>query len=468
MNKLFVKDVLEKCSGKLIFGNEDVVLENFSKDTRTMNSGDIYIGIKGENFEGSSLYKKALEKGALGCILNDNVQIDYDFLKNYPNSFIVTVKDTVKCLQDLASYKRSLYNIPVIAITGSVGKTSTKDILASVLAKKYKVLKTEGNYNNHIGVPLTILRLKDHDCLVIEMGMNNLGEISILSQIAKPTVGVITNVGTAHIGRLKSRENILKAKLEILDGLASEGVLVINNDNDLLNNWYLEKKKNYKVVTFGCENASDYVAKNIISEKDFSNYQVEFDGNNYDFKINIPGNHFVLNGLCALSIGQLFNIPIKDIKDGIENFELTQRRMQIETINDVTIINDCYNANLDSMKSAISYLGSLNNTRKIAILGSMLELGNFEEELHRKVGKEIFENKIDLLVLVGAAAKYIKEEALSLGFNQNNIYYFDNNLSAITKLAELIKANDTILIKASYGMNFIEIYDKLVDILKSK
>lgn len=463
MHNIYVKDILEKCNGNLVIGNENIVLENFSKDTRTLKLNDIYVGIKGESFEGSLLYKEALEKGALGCILN-RVELDNEYLKKYSDRFIVVVDDTIKCLQDLATYKRSLYDIPVIGITGSVGKTSTKDIIASVLSKKYNVLKTEGNYNNHIGVPLTILSLKKHDCLVVEMGMNNLGEISVLSKIAKPTVSVITNVGTAHIGILKSRENILKAKLEILDGMNSEGVLVINNDNDMLHNWYLQNNDK-KVITFGIENASNYLAKDIISDTYSSTYDVLIDGINETFKINIPGYHFVLNGLCALSIGKIFNISINDIKDGMENFVLTKRRMQIENINGVTIINDCYNANLDSMSSAINYLGTLNN-RKIAVVGDMLELGNFEEKLHRQVGKCLCDNKIDLIITVGKASKYIKDELIKLNFNKNNLFSYDSNEDAIKKLEEIIQKDDAILIKASNGMKFIDIYNGIKGILE--
>ena len=463
--KIYVKDILEKCNGTLVLGKENTILENFSKDTRTMNINDIYVGIKGEIFEGSTLYKEALKKGALGCILNNSISLDYEFLNDYKDRFIVLVNDTIKCLQELAAYKRSLYNIPVIGITGSVGKTSTKDIIASVLSQKYNVLKTEGNYNNHIGVPLTILRLKDHDALVVEMGMNNLGEISILSKIAKPTVGVITNVGTAHIGMLKTRENILKAKLEILDGMNEDGVLVINNDNDMLNSWHLNNKE-YNIVTFGIENKSNYMATDINNNVIFSSYKVNFNDRLEEFKINIPGNHFVLNGLCALCIGNIFNISVENIKKGIESFVLTQRRMEIETVNNITIINDCYNANLGSMVGALNYMGTLKNVRKIAVLGDMLELGEFEEELHRKVGASVKENKIDILVTVGASSKYIGDEVKKLGFPESNIYSFDDNDDAIKHLKSIIKADDSILIKASNGMKFIEIYNGLKETLK--
>lgn len=461
---IYVKDLVEKCNGELIVGLDGFLLDNFSKDTRTINENDIYVGIYGENFDGNILYKEAFSKGAKGCILNNNIELDLEYLNSLSDIFVVVVNDTIECLQELAKYKRSLYNIPVIGITGSVGKTSTKDIIASVLSKKYKVLKTEGNYNNHIGVPLTILSLKDENCLVIEMGMNNLGEISLLSKIAKPTVSVITNIGTAHIGNLGSRENILKAKLEILDGMDNK-ILVINNDNDMLHNYYLENKNN-NITTFGYQNKSDYMATKIISNDLSSEYDVLINNKKYRFQINVPGNHFVSNSLCAISIGMIFDINIEDIKNGIENFILTKRRMQIEKINNITIINDCYNANLDSMSSAINYLGSLKNTRKIAILGDMLELGIFEEELHRKVGKVVFDNNIDILITVGRASRYINEEVIKLGFDKNNIYSFSNNLEVINKIKEIIKENDTLLIKSSYGMNFIEIYNSIKEILE--
>ena len=461
MHKIYLKDIIEKCKGKLIIGNKDILLDNFCKDTRILKENDIYVGIKGENFEGSTLYKDAFLKGAKGCIIND-IELDYEYLNNIEDKFLIVVEDTIRCLQELATYKRSLYNIPVIGVTGSVGKTSTKDIIASVLNKKFKVHKTIGNYNNHIGVPLTILSLKDEDAMVIEMGMNNLGEISLLSKIAKPTISVITNVGTAHIGNLGSRENILKAKLEILDGMNKDGILVINNDNDLLNKYYMENKNN-KIITFGCINKSDYVAKNIKSNEFGSSYNININNINYNFKVDMPGNHQILNSLCAITIGMIFNINIDDINKGISNFELTNRRMQIEKLNKLTIINDCYNANIDSMKNAIDYLGSLNNTRKIAILGDMLELGDYKENLHRELGKIVINNKIDIVLLVGDATKYTYDELLKNNFDNNNLYLFKNNKDVIEKIKEIKKDNDTILIKSSLGMNFIEIYNGIIN-----
>lgn len=213
MNKqITVKNILEITGGKLICGNENLICEKFSKDTRELNKGEIYVGLQGENFNGSTLYEEALQKGAIACLLQ-GVEIPSKTIQKYPNATIILVENTVKALQQIATYKRSLYNIPVVAITGSVGKTSTKDMVASVLSKKYKVLKTIGNYNNEIGLPLTILSLTDEEIMVLEMGMNSFGEISVLTNIAKPDVAVITNIGTAHIGLLRVTRKHIKSKV---------------------------------------------------------------------------------------------------------------------------------------------------------------------------------------------------------------------------------------------------------------
>ena len=343
MNEILAKDVVKYCKGKIICGSENETLENFTQDTREVEQGYVYIGFKGEHNDGNIFYEKALENGAKVCILQASsvegkINVE-EINKKYNNRTIILVENTIKTVQELAAYKRSLYKIPVVGITGSVGKTSTKDIIASVMSKKYNVLKTLGNYNSQVGLPLTILRLKEHNAMVVEMGMSQKGEISNLTQIAKPDVAVITNVGTAHIGNLGSRENILKAKLEILEGLNKSGTLVINNDNDLLHKWNLEDKKDYKIVTFGIENKSDIMPYDIKLSENGSTYKIDVDGKTYDVKISVGGNHFVLNSLCAIAIGRIFNIRMEDILDGIANFELTKRRMQVEkSKNEITIM----------------------------------------------------------------------------------------------------------------------------------
>lgn len=470
MKEIYARDVEMVCGGEIIHGNKDVVLDDFINDTREVKDGYVYVGFKGERNDGNLFFEKALENGAKACILQtDSIKnkLNLEELKEkYSDRTIILVDDTIKAIQELAKYKRSLYDIPVVGITGSVGKTSTKDIVSSVMAKKFNVLKTLGNFNSQIGLPLTVLRLKeDNDAMVVEMGMNALGEIHNLTKIAKPTVAVITNVGTAHIGNLGSRENILKAKLEILDGLQDGGTLVINNDNDMLYNWNKENTtKKFKVITFGIENKSDIMPYDIISSENGSTYKIDIDGKTYNVNVTVGGNHFVLNSLCAITIGRLFNIDMRDILDGIANFELTKRRMQVEkNKKGVTIINDCYNANYDSMKAAIEYLGKINAGKKIAVLGDMLELGEFSKNLHEKVGEEVSKNNIDILITVGNLAKDIAIKAIETGMPEKNVYTCDNNKEAIELINIKAESGDAVLLKASNGLNFQEIFNAIMN-----
>ncbi|MDO5557477.1 MAG: UDP-N-acetylmuramoyl-tripeptide--D-alanyl-D-alanine ligase [Clostridia bacterium] len=457
MKNILVSDIIEVTGGRLIYGDEDTICQDFSKDTRTIKKGDIYIGIKGESFDGNLFYEDAVKKGAKVCILQGIP--DKDIIK-YDNVSIIKVEDTIIALQKIATYKRSLYNIPVIAITGSVGKTSTKDIIASVVSKKYKVLKTQGNLNNQIGAPLTVLNLRDHTAMVIELGMNQFNEISNLTKIVKPDIAIITNIGTAHIGNLGSKENILKAKLEILEGLKIGGTVVLNNDDELLHSWALKNEKKYKIVTYAMEEESDYKAKNIKIGEDRSYFYFG------EEKIIVPigGRHFIYNALCAMAVGKILGIKQKDINSGIEEFELSKRRMDISVIrNDVTIINDAYNANYDSMRAALEYLGNVKDKRKIAVLGGMLELGDFSRELHEKVGIEVYKNKIDILVVVGGLAQSIKEKVLLLNKQKKvvNVYSTGNNDDATEVLEKVIKKGDVVLFKASNMMRFEEIIAKI-------
>ena len=333
------------------------------------------------------------------------------------------------------------------------GKTSTKDMIANVMAQKYKVLKTEGNLNNHIGLPLTLLKLKNHTAVVIEMGMNHFGEISLLTDIAKPTGCVITNIGTSHIGNLGSRENILKAKLEILEGLNENGFILINNDNDLLSAW-AKKQDKYKVYTYGIENKSTYVAKNIIKSENNSSFEI----NGVKGNVPVGGTHFIYNAACAFAIGDILGIETEKIIKGISEFKLTAKRMDIEIIKgNVKVINDSYNASYDSMKAALEVMGNTAAIRKIAVLGNMLELGEYTKELHEKVGEEVVKNKIDLLITVGKYANEIADKAKRLGLK--GIFKFENIDSAAEYIKNNIKSGDLILLKASNSMNFSKILD---------
>ena len=457
-----IKEIIKEIKGKLIIGNQDAEIEAFCKDTRIINPGDTYIGIKGENFDGNTLWQQAFKNGATTVIVQ-GINFENENLEKYENKNIILVEDTIKALGDIATYKRNLYgkNFPVIGVTGSVGKTSTKDIIANVVSQKYKTLKTQGNNNNDIGLPFTLFNLKDQEAAVIEMGMNHLGEISNLTKIAKPTISVITNIGTSHIGNLGSRENILKAKLEILEGM-EEKILVINNDNDLLHNLYLNNE-DIEIHTYGIENESEVMAEDIKLNENDSEFICNLKGEKFKVRVPVGGIHFVYNSLCAAILGKLLGLSIEQIKQGIETFELTKKRMDISELkNGVTIINDSYNASFESMQASLKYLSGLKNDRKIAVLGDMFELGEYSKELHEKVGKEVVENNIDVLISCGENAKYIVEAAKDSGMNKKYIYYFEDINEIQEFIKQIWKNGDAILFKASNGMKFFEIVEDLL------
>lgn len=464
MSNLKVKDILEVTKGILISGNEEYECENFSKDTRIIEKDDIYIGIKGENFDGSKFWKEALDKGAKGVII-EKIKLSENEKNTYKDKIIICVEDILDSLYKIAEAKRKLYNIPVIAVTGSVGKTSTKDIIANVVSQKYKTLKTIGNNNNNIGLPFTILRLKDEQAAVLEMGMNHFGEISLLSKIAKPDICVITNIGTSHIGNLGSRENILKAKLEILDG-SENPVIIINNDNDLLHNWYLENNKEFNIKTFGIKNKSDFNAENMILNSTGSSYTCKLNDENININVPVGGEHFIFNSLCATAVGNALGIDSKCIKSGIESFELTKKRMDItELKNGIKIINDAYNASYESMQASLKVLSEYKQNRKIAVLGDMFELGDYSKELHEKVGKEVIKNNIDILICTGENARFIVQKAKEK-MNSKNVYYVDTKEEIEVLLKEKAEKGDVILFKASNGMKFYELAERMINLWK--
>ena len=469
-----VKDIVKITNGKILCGDEKIPCNHFVRDSKEVKEGDVYIALKGERFDGNDFCQSAIDNGAKVCIVSKDVREKENDTKlvnteadKINNSIkenkvtIIKVEDTLKALQEIATYKRMQYNIPVVAVTGSVGKTSTKDLIASVVSQKYNTLKTKGNYNNEIGLPLTILGLTNEEAMVVEMGMNHLGEIRKLTNIAKPTVAVITNIGTAHIGNLGSRENILKAKLEILEGLQGNTV-VINNDNDLLHKWVNENKEKYNIITYGIKNKSKYMATDIKSFEDKSEFKVVCEKdesiNNKMVTVPVGGEHFILNSLCAIAVGEYLNVPTEKIINGIANLELTKKRMEVLTSKSgATVINDTYNANYDSMKAAITYLKEIKNKRKIAVLGDMLELGDYSKELHEKVGEEVDES-IDILITIGKEAKYIAEKSKA-----KQIIECKDNEEAVRKLKELETKDDAILLKASNGMKFFEIATALCE-----
>ena len=451
--EIYIKDIIRLCDGKLLSGDENIVINNIKIDSRKINDGDIYVGIRGEVNDGNIFFEDAINRGAKAIIV-DNSKLDYD---KYSDVTIVLVKDTVWCLQELARYKRSLFKGEVIAITGSVGKTTTKDMVASILSEKYKVLKTEGNYNNHIGLPLTILNYTLEDVMVVELGMSHKGELSLLSRIAKPTLSIITNVGTAHIGNLGSRENILMAKLEILDGMDNKK-LIINNDNDMLHEYYVKNSDN--VITVGINSSSMYRAVNVRDNCLF----FDIDGYLENVKNVYMNEAYIINLLVGYAVGSLLGLTNEEYLNGVKKVTLSSKRLEmVMNKYGYNIINDSYNANYDSMKVGLEYLHNINYSgRKIAVLADMLELGEYSKKMHEDVGMEVVKNKIDVLVTVGEYARYINDKAISVGFDKNNSYHFNNNIECIDFLKGFLKRGDTVLFKGSNGMKLYEIIDEII------
>lgn len=441
-----VYEIVEATQGILVSGNKDDEINFFSQDSRQMKNGGMYIPLKGERFDGHNFIESAFQTGAQAIISEKDVK--------YEDKIVIKVKDTYQALKDMASYLRNYRPVKVVGVTGSVGKTSTRDMVYSVVKQKYKTLKTEGNYNNEIGLPLTILRYHDEEVLVLEMGMNHLQEMSRLSMIARPDIACITNVGTAHIGELGSRENILKAKLEITDGMKEGSTLIINQDNDMLQTVELP---HLNVVRVGKGKEASIQASHIVLEETKSSFEVEYQGKKEIIEVPVQGEHNISNALIAIAVGIELNISLEDIKKGIQEFKLTKNRMDILEKNHKTVIDGTYNASVDSMKSSIDVLANYKK-RKVAILADMLELGDYSQQLHEEVGSYVASKGIDILVCVGKEAKYIYQKARE---SMKDVYYFESNQEVIDRLDELLKEDDVILVKGSHSMNLKEVVEKI-------
>lgn len=466
MKSLCVKNILESINGTILCGSDNVEFIGASIDSRTVKTDEAYFALKGERTDGTLYCCDAIKNGAKVCFVESNIFSDEELNNLAQSATIVLVSSVEDALVEIAKVKRSLYDIPVVAITGSVGKTSTKDVIAEVMAQKFNVQKTQGNKNNRLGVPLTIMSLRDHDALVIEMGMNHLGEIHELTNIAKPSLSVISNIGTSHIGNLGSRENILKAKLEILDGMTNKKV-IINNDNDMLHKWNLEDE-NAEKITFGIHEKSIYMASKVKMTEESNEFSVELNSTEYKFTTQKPGEVFILNALSAIAVGMEYGVPIDKIQRAIANAEITKNRLDIEKVNDVLLIKDYYNASFESIKPSLEYLANLDRGRKIAVLGDIKEVGSFSKEIHEKVGKEVAKNKIDKLITVGEEAKNIVKKAKNEGMSNEDVCSCDSNEQAIEVLKGMLLKGDTVLLKASNSMKFGEIYDEIVNYISEQ
>ncbi|MGN1318735.1 MAG: UDP-N-acetylmuramoyl-tripeptide--D-alanyl-D-alanine ligase [Lachnospirales bacterium] len=441
------EEIAAVCNGSLVGNNFE--FDNISTDTRTIKEGDFFIALVGENSDGHNYIETAVKNGAAALL----VEKDGDYLVPY-----IKVSDTTKAYGKIAKAYKERFSIPFVAITGSVGKTTTKDMIAGVLSKKYNVLKTQGNFNNHIGVPITLLRLDESiECAVIEMGMNHFDEISYLTNLVNPDIAVITNVGVSHIENLGSREGILKAKCEIFEGMKKDGLKVLNYDNDMLRT---VKDKYDNICYYSIDDNTEIYADNI-KEKGIEGISctIHTPKFSFDCDIKIPGRHMVENAMAATAVGVKLGLTKEEIASGISDFEPTGGRMEIIRCNDYTIINDVYNANPVSTKAGIDVLAYESN-KTCCILGDMFELGTFADKLHYEVGQYAVKKGIDILVCIGSISKSMYEGATSVNGN-TDIYYYATQDEFLDDIENIIEEDMTILVKASRGMHFEKTVEKL-------
>ncbi|MBB6217009.1 UDP-N-acetylmuramoyl-tripeptide--D-alanyl-D-alanine ligase [Anaerosolibacter carboniphilus] len=459
MAALTVKEIVQATKGELIKGDQEALIHGVTIDSRKVKSGELFIPLVGERFDGHSFIGEVLLHGA-GGILCDRSKYEAETIDE--EQCVILVDDTLKAMHILAKYYMSKFDIPVIGVTGSTGKTSTKDMIYAVLSKKYNVLRNQGNFNNHIGLPLTMFQMeKDHEVAVFEMGMSGFGEIDLLAELVRPKIAVISNIGLSHIEHLGSQENIMKAKMEITNYFQKGSRLIVNGDDAYLAKLQ-QKEFEFNIIYIGVYGRYNYIAENI---QDLGEYGSQFDlwigSRNYSFKLKVPGKHNIYNALMAIAIGVEMDVEMSFIQEALEEFGGSKMRLNIMmTKEGIKIINDAYNASPDSMVSAISVLDKMIANRKIACLGDMLEMGEYTERGHYQVGAEIMNRqKIDMLVTVGSSAQHIAKGAKEHGFNEEQIFLCQDNHEAIEILKGILKHGDAVLIKGSRGMKMEEIVE---------
>lgn len=429
---------------------ENVVIEGVSIDTRTISPGNLYIPIIGETFNGHQFVQAAIENGAVATLWG----IDQP---NPPQNIpVLFVKDTLEALQTLSKSYRDELSIKIVGITGSNGKTTTKDMVTSVLSTSMRVQKTEGNFNNHIGLPLTILRLnEDTEIAVLEMGMSAFGEIEFLTLLARPDVAVITNIGESHMMDLGSREGIAKAKLEIVDGLSKEGLLIYHGDEPLLTERV--KEMDIQTTTFGETEQNDLYPLSIKQENEGTYFSIN-EQEKKELYVPVLGKHNVNNAMAAIAVAHHFGLTWDQIESGLNQIKITNMRLElIEGAGGTKLINDAYNASPLSMKAAISLVHDLQPTgKKIVVLGDMLELGDKENEYHEEVGSFIQPDKVDYVFTYGTLGEHIAKGAKE-NFTQDRVFAFQDKAQLIEQLRNLLSEGDILLVKGSRGMKLEEV-----------
>ena len=455
MNNLKLEDIIRDINYIKVIGNTDILIGGFNKDTRTINKYDLYFGIKGENFDGNKFYLDAINNGASACILDNIDDLDESSFDK-DNHAIIVVKDSVKALQEAAAYLRSKIKVPVIAITGSAGKTSTKDMMAASISTKYKVFKSRQNLNNEIGCPLMISEYKGEDIMILEMGTSSIGEIDVLSRMARPNIAVITNIGNAHIGLFGNKENTLKAKTEIINGMDKDGVLFFNNDDPLLHKYYLENKDKINIITYGIENKSDVMPEEVKEYYDHSTIII----NNENVIVPIGGKHFVYNALACIAVALHLGISADNVSIGLSNLQMSNNRMNMIKINGCNIINDAYNANPEAMKYALTYLNEQIGS-KLAVLGSMKELGDYTKELHEEIAKHILTLNLSAVYTIGDEMKYAYDYLVNNSNGTMVLKHFETRDELLEEIKKEIRHYDNILLKGSNSLGLFKMIDEL-------
>ena len=465
MERTTIPELLNAVHGTLLGEDapQDLTVTKVCYDSRELEPGDFFLPLKGEHFDGHSFLDQALEGGAVGCF-TIRERDDYR-----PGKVYIKVADTAKVPRLLAQWYRDQFSIPFVAVTGSVGKTTTKDMVSAVLSEKFSVHKTPKNHNNNtLGVPMALLDLeKDHEISVIEMGMNHAGEIDDMASLVRPQVGIITNIGDAHIENLGSREGILAAKAELFAHMAPDAPAILNGDDELLG--ALRDQLDRPVIYCGVSPHNDYYVTDLDRDLVTDDLRCVLHTPKATFPVVIPalGDYMVYPVLIAAAVGEHFGMTAEEIAQGILRYAPTKMRMNvIDRGQQVRILDDAYNANPQSMRAGLQTLAAAQREYKMAILGDMLELGPMGPTLHAAVGQVAGESNISCLVAIGELAQHIAKAADAAQVPE--VYWFATKEEALTTIAKLVKPNTAILVKASRGMKFEDVVNYLVSITPEK
>lgn len=457
MNKLNIRQIVNASGGSLIQGNESDYITGISIDSRTAGKGELFAAIRGENTDGHKYMEAAAQNGCNAVII-DNMEYADKIPKNMSG---ILVSDTVKAIQDTALYYRNNMNIKIIGVTGSVGKTSTGDMIKAVCESKFKTAKTKGNFNNHIGLPLSIMSFDpDTQIGILEMGMDRPGEIDFLAKLARPDIAVITNIGTAHIEHLGSRENIFKAKMEITSCFDKDNILIVNGDDDFLSTL---GDTEYNIIKVGSSCGNNIYVYNIKDNAEEGvEFTIEYKETATGMHIPVPGRHNALNAALAAATGLAVGVSVNEAAEGLKTLELTDKRLSIKGKNGIKIIDDTYNASPASMKAAIDVLISSKGLRKIAIMGDMFEQGQNSRRYHAEIGEYASDKSVDMLIAIGSDAEYIKEGALK-GMSADNVKYYKTKNDFFKEIKNIIASGDVVLVKGSRGMAMEQVVKKIME-----